>query len=106
MDLHPNLVPDAVKLTAVKLIKESAERSEPPPQTYREAAEIIAYCMVGAEGFAAANAPEIAARVEQRVGAALDHGASLDARLVLLTLYARVIQPSVIDYFQLESSAD
>lgn len=99
VDLHPNLVPDAVKLTAVKLIKERAERSEPPPQTYREAAEIIAYCMVGAEAFAAANAPEIAAQVEQRVEAALDHGASLDAQLVLLTLHARVIQPSVIDYF-------
>ena len=30
-DLHPNLVPDAVKLTAVKLLKEQAQGREPDP---------------------------------------------------------------------------
>ena len=33
-------------------------------------------------------------------------GTSLDAKLVLLTLHAKVIQPSVVDVFQLESSAE
>lgn len=106
VDLHPNLVPEAVKLTAVKLIKEQAGSRSPQPGAYREAAEILAYCMIGADGFAAANAPELAAQVERRMEEALDLGASLDAQLVLLTLHAKVIQPSVVDFFQLESCAE
>ena len=103
VDLHPNLVPEAVKLTAVKLIKEEVK---PGPQIYRAAAEIIAYCMVGADGFSAANDASLAVEVEQRIDAALASGASLDAQLVLLTLHAKVIQPSVVEYFQLESSIE
>ena len=105
VDLHPNLVPEAVKLTAVKLLREHATIAEPGPEAYRAAAEIIAYCMTGAESFAGANDPELAAEVERRIDAALDSGASLDAKLVLLTLHARVIQPSVIEEFRLESGA-
>ena len=105
-DLHPNLVPDAVKLTAVKLIKEQAQGREPEPQNYRAAAELLAYCMIGAEGFAGANAPELAAEVERRVETALSSGTNLDAQLVLLALHAKVIQPSVVEFFQLESAED
>jgi hypothetical protein len=105
VDLHPNLVPEAVKLTAVKLVREYAATAEPQPQAYRDAAEIVAYCMIGAEAFAGANNPELAAEVERRIDAALVSGASLDAKLVLLTLHARVIQPSVVDAFRLESGA-
>jgi hypothetical protein len=103
VDLHPNLVPEAVKLTAVRLLTEHAPGEEPAPQAYRAAAEIIAYCMIGAQSFAGANDPALAAQVERRIEAALDTGASLDAKLVLLTLHAKVIQPSVVDHFQLES---
>lgn len=103
VDLHPNLVPEAVKITAVKLIQEGAAR-EAELQSYRAAAEIIAYCMVGAEGFSAANEPGLAEQVERRIDTALGSGTSLDARLVLLALHAKVIQPSVIEFFQLSSS--
>jgi hypothetical protein len=106
VDLHPNLVPEAVKLTAVKLLKEQAAGSDPAPQAYRAAVEIIAYCMIGADAFAAANGPELAAEVERRIETALDQGTSADAKLVLLTLHAKVIQPSVIAGFQLESGAE
>ena len=106
VDLHPNLVPEAVKLTAVKLLKEQTAGRELLPQTYRAAAEIIAYCMIGADGFAAANEPALVAEVERRIETALKSGTSLDAKLVLLTLHARVIQPSVVASFQLESSAE
>jgi hypothetical protein len=105
VDLHPNLVPEAVKLTAVKLLREHAAAREPAPYAYRAAAEIIAYCMIGAESFAGANDSELATEVERRIDAALDSGASLDAKLVLLMLHARVIQPSVVDQFRLESGA-
>lgn len=101
VDLHPNLVPEAVKLTAVSLLKE-ADR-EPEPAAYRAAAEIIAYCMVGSDAFASANDANLAAKVERRIEAALEPGTTLDAKLVLLTLHARVIQPSVVEDFGLES---
>ena len=106
VDLHPNLVPEAVKLTAVKLLQEQATGCDPAPHSYRAAVEIIGYCMIGADAFASANEPALAAEVERRIDAALKSGTSLDAKLVLLTLHARVIQPSVVAYFQLESGAE
>lgn len=106
VDLHPRMVPEAVKLTVCALLKERANSNDPPPQMYRPAAEIIAYCMIGAEGFAGVNDVELALAVERRIEAALVSGDSLDAQLVLLTLHARVIQPSVVDRFDLESAEE
>ncbi len=106
VDLHPNLVPEAVKLSAVRLLTEHAPGEELASQSYRATAELIAYCMIGAASFAGANGRELAAEVERRIEAALDSGTSLDAKLVLLTLHARVIQPSVVDSFQLDAAAD
>lgn len=106
LDLHPKLVPEAVKLTVCALLKDEAESDDPPPQAYAPAAEILVYCMIGAESFAGANDIERAQTVERRIEAALVAGDSLDAQLVLLTLTARVIQPSVVERFALESAAD
>jgi len=106
LDLHPKLVPEAVKLTVCALLKEQANGDEPPPHAYRPAAEIIAYCMIGPEAFAGANEVELALNVERRIEAALVAGDSLDAQLVLLTLHARVIQPGVVARFELESAQD
>ena len=104
VDLHPRLVPEAVKLTAVNLLKDHAVGEEPAPQAYPAAAEIIAYCMLGHETFASANGDEPAKRIERRIHAAVESGNSLDAQLVLLTLQARVIQPSVVQHYGLEMS--
>jgi hypothetical protein len=104
VDLHPRLVPEAVKLAAVNLLKDHAIGSEPAPQAYRAAAEMLAYCMIGAEGFEAVNDSALADRVESRIEAALQSGASLDAQLILLTIHAKVVQPSVVAAFGLESS--
>jgi hypothetical protein len=103
VDLHPKLVPEAVKLAAVKLLREHAREREPAPPSYRAAAEIVAYCMIGGDAFANANDATLVAQVERRIEAALEPGTSLDAKLVLLTLHARVIQPSVVEDFGLES---
>jgi small nuclear ribonucleoprotein (snRNP)-like protein len=101
VDLHPNLVPEAVKLTAVTVLADHVGNTEPDPQSYRAAAEIIAYCMIGADAFASSNSQALADEVERRIDAAFDSGASLDAKLVLLALHARVVQPSVVETFQL-----
>jgi hypothetical protein len=106
VDLHPKMVPEAVKLTACALLKDQADSNDPPPQAYRPAAEIVAYCMIGAESFAGVNGVELALAVERRIEAALAVGDSLDAQLVLLTLHARVIQPSVVERFALASADD
>jgi hypothetical protein len=106
LDLHPKLVPEAVKLTACALLKDAAGREEPAPHSYRPAAEIIAYCMIGPEAFAGANDVALALEVERRIEAALVTGDSLDAQLVLLALHARVIQPSVVERFGLTSAQD
>jgi hypothetical protein len=104
LDIHPRLVPEAVKLTIASLLKEDAG-GEPAPRAYRAAAEIVGYCMIGPEAFSGANDAQLARDVERRIELALISGTNLDARLVLLTLHAGVCQPSVIDRFQLESAS-
>ena len=102
VDLHPRLVPEAVKLTAVNLLKDHAIGDEPAPQSYSAAAEILAYCMLGAEHFSRANGADLASLTERRMDAAVESGGNLDAQLVMLTLQARVIQPSVVAQYGLE----
>ena len=106
LDVHPALVPEAVKLTTVNLIKDHAVDDEPAPAAYGAAAELIGYCMIGAEGFAGANTAELATQVERRIEAALDYTGTLDAQLVLLALHAKIIQPSVVEMFGLESAGN
>lgn len=105
-DLHPKLVPEAVKLAALGLIDDHMRGGEPSPQAYAGTAEILSYCMLGAEHFAGDNGEALAAKVERRIETALGAGVSLDAQLVLLALHARVVQPSVVEAFQLESGMD
>ncbi len=101
VDLHPAMVPDAVELTTIRLLKED-RGGAPLPEDYAAAAELMAYCMIGAEGFAGATSEARALAVEARIEAALDAGDSRDARLVLLLLHAELVQSSVIALFALE----
>jgi len=97
--LHPQLMPEAVKLTALKLLKEASL----DPHSYAAAAELLGYCMLGVQGFSDINDLSVTERVEARLAAALEAGDNLDARLVLLTLHAGVIQPSVVERYGLEA---
>ncbi len=99
--LHPVLVPEAVKLTILKLLGEA--RANPDPRPYTAAAELLGYCLLGAQGFTECNDPSLTEAVEVRLAVALEAGDSLDARVVLLTLHARVIQPSVVERYGLEA---
>jgi hypothetical protein len=100
VDLHPRLVPEAVKLTTLKLLKGLGL----DPRSYASAAELLAYCMLGRQAFFFSNGQSLTDKVEARVATALDAGDSLDARVVLLTLHAGVIQPSVIERYSLEAT--
>ncbi len=97
--LHPRLVPEAVKLTILKLLGEAGRDPDP----YAAAAELLGYCMLGAQGFSEANDASLTQAVEARLAAALEAGVSLDARIVLLTLHAGVIQASVVERYALEA---
>lgn len=104
LDAHPSTIAEAVKLTTVNLLKDNAIGAEPAPQVYRVAAELLAYCLAGAEPFAKANGMLLTERVERRIEDAIAAGDSLDAQLVLLALQSRIIQPSIVQKFELESS--
>ncbi len=101
--LHPRLVPEAVKLTTLKLLKEAHSGASPAPRAYYAAAELLGYCVLGVQGFTESNGLGLTEAVEARLKAALEAGDSLDARVVLLTLHADVIQPSVIEHYGLEA---
>ena len=93
VNVHPAVVPEAAS-------------DDPAPHAYRAAAEIVGYCMVGADVFAGANDAEVVLAVERRIEAALRSGENLDAQLVLLTLHAGVIQPSVVHAYGIETTRE
>ena len=102
--LHPRLVPEAVKLTILKLLKDADSGASPTPRAYDAAAEMLGLCMLGPHVFTEANDLRLMAATEARLGAALKAGDSLDARFVLLALHAGVIQAQVVERYQLEAS--
>ncbi len=63
--LNPRLVPDAVKLTTLKLLGEAG--ASPDPTSYAAAAEPLGYCVLGAQGFTECNDPSLTEAVEVRL---------------------------------------
>lgn len=101
VDLHPRLVPEAVKLTTLRLLRQAAGAS-PPPALFDRAAALLGYCMLGAAHFAEAGEMDLLREVEARIEAALAAD-GLDAELVLLALQAGIVQPEVVSRFGLEA---
>jgi len=103
LDLHPKLVPEAVKLAALRILMSETGGSTPSETDSKAAAALLAYCMVGESPFADANGVHLTQAVEKRIDVALDDGTSSDAKLILLALHANVIQPSVVERYRLEA---
>jgi len=99
--LNPRGVAEAVKLTTLKQVKEASPGRSPDLRAYAAAAELIAYCALGREGFTQSNDADQTESVEARLVEALDTGYGLDARLVLLTLHAGLIHSSVVERYKL-----
>jgi uncharacterized membrane protein len=99
--LHPALVPDAVKLTVLNVLKD-AKGEALAAQDYAEAAALLGYCTLGCDVFAAANGSPAAAAAEHRIEAAIEAGDGLDASLILLTLHAAIVHPGVKETYQFE----
>jgi hypothetical protein len=101
--LHPRIVPDAVKLTTVKQLKEAGGGVTPESHDFEAAAELLGYCIMGPTAFIESNDEDRIGKVEARVVAAIETGRGLDARLVLLTLHAAMAHPSVVTRYNLTS---
>jgi len=104
--LHPRLLPDAVKLTVVRLLRNESGKDSPPFALYNQAAELLVYCRLGVQGYAEENGLPALDAVEGRLEAAFEAGDSLDARLVLLMLHSNLVQPSVIERYDLRVEAE
>lgn len=94
-------VPDAVKLAALKQMKDAGSETMPSPEACAATAELLGYCMMGAESFAEINGAACAAAVETRLTRAIEAGDGLDARLVLLTLHAGLVREEVMRRYEL-----
>lgn len=97
-DVHPRLVPEAVKLTTIRLMqKASAADYKLRDADYEKAAELISFAILGPNQFVASNSLSDAERAEQRVEEAIEDGDSIDAQLILLAVHSGIIHPTVAE---------
>lgn len=92
--LHPALVPEAVKMTMVRLLKQAGRMDR---TACAAQAVLLAYCLQGAEAFAAlGQGADLALAAERRLEMAVAHGDGPDAQLVLLALHAGLVDEAVV----------
>ena len=103
LGLKPEVVSHALKLAAIKLMKEAKERNTFSLEAdCSKAAPIICYSILGPEAYMRANGAEALEAAEKRLISAIKLGESLDARLAMLTLLSKAIHPDVIKKFDLK----
>ena len=101
--LHPRAVPEAVKLTAVRLLRAASAGAGISDAAFEDAGQLLGFCVLGENQFIASNGLEAADRVGARLEWAIETGDNLDAKLVLLALHAGVIVAEVADQFDVET---
>ena len=100
--IQPSLVADSVKISVIKLLREAEGGNFTDIVTSCEkAAPMVVYCMLGREGYEEVNNGEAADEIEKRLSLAINSGDSLDAQLIMLTLFANIAHPAVIEKFDL-----
>lgn len=99
--VHPMLVPDPVKLTVMQLYKTQVAALG-RKAAFAQAAQLLAYCILGHEQFASNNGTDIADQTEHRVDEAITDGNSRDAKLILLAVHSGLIAPEIADLVELD----
>lgn len=99
VDLHPALVPEGVKMTIVNLMKDHG--IDEMPEAYPAMAEMFGYCVMGANAFETVHGRARLDAIDARIAKALDAGEGIDAELVLLAVHARLIQPEIVDRYDI-----
>src|SRR5258707_11507732 len=94
LGVHPRAVPDAVKLTTVKLLKEARGGSVPDQHDCAGAAALLGYCILGPQAFAAANGPAQTETADMRLGAPCEAGHGRQAGSLLPTHPSRRTHPT------------
>lgn len=103
-DVHPRIVPEAVKLATVRLLRNaSGAASKLRDADVARAAEQLAYAILGPDQFVASNTLDAAKRAEDRVDRAIAAGEGLDASLLFLALHSGIIHDKVADRFEIET---
>lgn len=100
--LHPLMVPEAVKLTILK-IRKRQERAQAAAD-HDSAARLLAYCLLGHAQFIENNGAEAAQQVEARFKDAIAAGDSDDARIILLALHAGLVAPEIADRVEIATT--
>lgn len=95
-DVHPRLVPEAVKLATVKIMQKASDADYLLRDAdYEKAAGLLSYCILGHDQFVASHTLAAAERAEQRLEEAIAAGDSIDAKLILLAVHSGVIHPTL-----------
>ncbi|MEL7469287.1 MAG: hypothetical protein AAFN27_12590 [Pseudomonadota bacterium] len=104
-DIHPRVVPEAVKLATIRLMQKA---SNPEyvlcDADYKRASELLSYSILGPDQFVASNTLAAAKRAEQRLEEAISAGDSLDAELILLAVHSGVIHSTIAEQFDIEGN--
>ena len=104
-DVHPRLVPEAVKLATVRLLQKASDPGyKLRDGDFEKAAELLCFAILGPNQFIASNSLEAAERAEHRVEEAMEAGDNIDAKLILLAMHSGIIHPTVAE--QVENDED
>lgn len=104
-DVHPKIVPEAVKLATVRLIQKASDEGYVLRDAdYKKAAELLSYCILGPDQFVASNTLGEADMAEQRLQEAIAAGDSIDAKLILLAVHSGIIHPTMADQVASEAN--
>lgn len=103
-DVHPRLVPEAVKLATVRIMRTaSAADYVLCDADYEKAAELLCYFILGSDQFIASNSLAGAENAERRLEEAISARDSIDAKLILLAVHSGVIHPTMVDLVESET---
>ena len=104
-DIHPRTVPEAVKLTTIRLMRRASDAGHKLRDAdYEKAAELLSYSILGRDQFVASNTLAASVVAERRLEQAIADGDSLDAELLLLALHSGLIHSRIADQFDIETN--
>ena len=104
-DIHPRTVPEAVKLTTIRLMQRASGAGyKLRDADYDKAAELLSYSILGPDQFVASNTLAASVVAERRLEQAIADGDSLDAELLLLALHSGLIHSRIADQFDIETN--
>ena len=95
--VHPRTIPDAVKITTLKQLKEANGGARSNLRELADAADLLGYCVLGSQVFAEKHDRDRIRAVEERLNAAIESGYGLDARLIMLMLHAGLTHHELIE---------